>query len=180
MIPALALAMALAAPPAPAPADAEVRAHVEELLGAIDVRIPAERWKALGPSAATALAEVAVAEDRMPSRRAKALAALGAVDAPAAERISRALVDAPDAPPTVRETAVRTLGHVLSPAQLRSALVPVLRAGRPATLKAVAAETLARHGGKEACAEVMDQVALEPDAARPAFERAAATCAGNR
>jgi len=177
---ALVAATLAAASPVAAPSDAEVRAHVEALLGAIDTPIPPARWRALGPAAAPALAALAASEDQMPSTRSKALAALGAVDAGEAERISRVLVDAPDAPLTVRQTAVRTLGHVLSPARLRAALAPVLRAALPVGLRAVAAEALARHAGQDACAEVMDQVSLEPAADHPRFERAAALCAGRR
>ena len=159
-----------------APSDADVRAHVEELLGAIDTRIPAARWKGLGPAAVPVLAEIASSDARMPSARCGALSALVAADGAEADRVARALVDSPDAPLTVRQTAVRTLGHVLSPAQLRSALAPVLRAA-PVGLRSVAAETLARHAGQDACAEVMDQISLEPAADHPRFERAASLCA---
>ncbi len=180
MFTAIALAAVLAAAPSPAPSDAEVRAQVEALLGTIDTPVPAERLAALGPVAGQVLAEVAASGDELPSRRTKALVALGTVDAARARELSLALVDAADAPVTVRQAAVRTLGRTMSPVQLRAALSPVLRAGRPASLKAVAAETLARHGGDGACAEVMDQVSLEPGDARPAFDRAAALCAGKR
>jgi len=159
-----------------APSDADVRAHVEELLGAIDTRIPAARWKGLGPSAVPVLAEIASSDARMPSARSGALSALVAADGAEADRVARALVDSPDAPLTVRQTAVRTLGHVLSPVKLRSALAPVLRAA-PVGLRSVAAETLARHAGQDACAEVMDQISLEPAADHPRFERAASLCA---
>jgi len=160
-----------------APSDADVRAHVEELLGAIDTRIPAARWKGLGPAAVPVLAEIASSDTRMPSARSGALSALVAADGAEADRVARALVDSPDAPLTVRQTAVRTLGHVLSPAQLRSALAPVLRAAHPVGLRSVAAETLARHAGQDSCAEVMDQISLEPAADHPRFERAASLCA---
>lgn len=165
---------------APAMSDAEVRARVEALLGTIDRAIPAAGWKALGPAAIPVLAEIATSESQMPSTRSMALGALGAADPARAEAISRALVDAPDSPLTVRETAVRTLGHVLSPVQLRAALAPALRAARPVGLRSVAAETLARHAPEGACAEVMDQVSLEPAADHPRFERAAALCAFRR
>ena len=158
--------------------DAEVRAHVEALLGAIDRPIPAERWKALGPAAATVLAEVAASGDQLPSRRSMALGALASVDPAQAEPLARALVDSEDAPLTVRETAVRVLGRTLPPTRLRSALAPVLRAAPDAALRAVAAETLARHAPGTACAEVMDQVSLEPAGGRVAFERAATLCSG--
>jgi len=163
---------------APAMSDAEVRARVESLLGTIDRAIPADSWRALGPAAIPVLAEIAASEDQMPSTRSMALGALGAADPARAETIARALVDAPDEPLTVRETAVRTLGRVLSSVQLRAALAPALRSARPVGLRSVAAETLARHAGQEACAEVMDQVSLEPAADHPRFERAAALCAG--
>jgi len=159
-----------------APSDADVRAHVEELLGAIDTRIPAARWKGLGPAAVPVLAEIASSDARMPSARSGALSALVAADGAEADRVARALVDSPDAPLTVRQTAVRTLGHVLSPVKLRSALAPVLRAASVG-LRSVAAETLARHAGQDACAEVMDQISLEPAADHPRFERAASLCA---
>ena len=159
-----------------APTDADVRAHVEELLGAIDTRIPAARWKGLGPAAVPVLAEIASSDARMPSARSGALSALVAADGAEAARVARVVVDAQDAPLTVRQTAVRTLGQVLSPIQLRAALAPVLRAG-PVELRSVAAETLARHAGQDTCAEVMDQVSLEPPADHPRFERAASLCA---
>ena len=158
--------------------DAEVRAHVEALLGAIDRPVPSGRWKALGPAAATVLADVAASGDRMPSARSMALGALASVDPARAEPLARALADAEGAPLTVRETAVRVLGRMLPPARLRSALAPVLRAAPDAGLRAVAAETLARHAPEMACPEVMDQVALEPASDRVAFERAAALCSG--
>jgi len=167
----------LAAPP---PSDAEVRARVEALLGTIDRAIPADSWRALGPAAPPVLAEIVASEGQMPSTRSMALGALGAVDPAQAEALARALVDAPDAPLTVRETAVLTLGRVLSPVQLRAALAPALRAAHPVGLRSVAAETLARHGGQETCAEVMDQVSLERAADHPRFERAAALCASKR
>jgi HEAT repeat protein len=158
--------------------DAEVRAHVEAMLGAIDRPIPAERWKALGPVAATVLAEVAASGDEAPSRRSAALGALASVDPARAEPLARALVDSDGAPLPVRETAVRVLGRTLPPTRLHSALAPVLRAAPDAALRAVAAETLARHAPGSACAEVMDQVSLEPAASRVAFERAVARCSG--
>jgi hypothetical protein len=164
----------------PAMSDAEVRARVEALLGTIDRAIPADSWRALGPAAPPVLAEIAASEDWMPSTRSMALGALAAVDPARAEPIARALADAPDPPVTVRETAVRTLGRVLSPVQLQAALSPVLRAARPVWLRSVAAETLARHAPEGACAEVMDQVSLEPAADHPRFERASALCAGKR
>jgi hypothetical protein len=165
---------------APAMSDAEVRTQVEALLGTIDRAIPAARWKELGPAAVPVLAEIAASESQMPSTRSMALGALGVAAPARAETIARALLDSPDAPLTVRETAVRTLGRVLSPVQLRSALAPALRAARPVGLRSVAAETLARHAPEEACAEVADQISLEPAADHPRFERAAALCAGRR
>jgi hypothetical protein len=160
--------------------DAEVRAHAEALLGAIDRPIPAATWKALGPAAVPVLAEIAASESRMPSTRSAALGALAAADPVRAEPIARALVDDDAAPLPVRETAVRTLGRVLQPAGLRAALAPVLRAAFEPALRSVAAETLARHAAADTCAEVMDQVSLEPESGRPAFHRSVALCAGKR
>jgi hypothetical protein len=147
--------------------DAETRAHAEALLGAIDRPVSAERWKALGPAAADLLAEV----------RSNALGALASVDPARAEPLARAIVDSDGAPLAVRQTAVRALGRMLPAAKLRSAIAPVLRAAPDAALRAVAAETLARHAPDLGCPEVMDQVALEAEGNRVAFERAVALCA---
>ena len=167
----------LAAPPL---SDAQIRDEVTALLGTIDRPVSGERWKALGPAAVPVLAEIAASEGEMPTTRSMALAALGSASAPEGERVSRALLDSPDAPVTVRQTAVRTLGKVLSPVRLQAALSPVLRAEREPDLRSAAAETLARHAPEEACAEVVDQISLEPAADHPRFERAAALCAGKR
>lgn len=158
--------------------DAETRAHAEALLGAIDRPVSSARWKALGPAALDVLAEVAASGDRMPSLRANALGALASVDPARAEPLARAIADSDGAPPAVRQTAVRVLGRMLPPARLRSAIAPVLRAAPDTALRAVAAETLARHAPDLGCAEVMDQISLEPEGDRVAFERAAALCAG--
>jgi HEAT repeat protein len=160
--------------------DAEVREHAEALLGAIDRPIAAEAWRALGPAAVPVLEEVATSGGQMPTTRSAALGALAAVDPVRAEPLARALLDDDSAPPVVRETAVRALGRVLEPSRLRAALAPVLRAARSPGLRTAAAETLARQAGADACAEVMDQISMEPAAGRPAFHRAAALCSGRR
>lgn len=177
-IPALLAALLLGAPAAPAPTDAEVRAHALALLGAIDRPVSAARWKALGPVAVEVLAEVAASPDRMPSQRSQALEALAQVDAARAVPVARAVADSDGAPLSTRETAVRVLGRTLAPADLRSAVAPLLRAAPDAALRAVAAETLARHAPRLSCAEVMDQVSLEPAGERASFERAARLCDG--
>ena len=158
--------------------DAEARAHAEALLGAIDRPVSADRFRALGPAALDLLAEVAASGDRMPSLRANALGALASVDPGRAEPLARALADSDGAPPALRQTAVRVLGRMLPAARLRSAIAPVLRAAPDAALRAVAAETLARHAPDLGCPEVMDQIALETEGDRVAFERAAVLCAG--
>lgn len=173
-----ALALLSAALLSTAASDAGTRAHAEALLGAIDRPVSAARWKALGPAAIEVLAEVASSADRMPSMRAKAIGALASVDPGRAEPLARALADSDGAPFTVREASVRALGRMLPAARLRAAVAPVLRAAPDAALRAVAAETLARHAPDLACAEVMDQAALEAEGDRVAFERAVASCAG--
>jgi hypothetical protein len=176
---ALALAATLIVIPAGGAArEAEVRDRVEALLGSIDTRLPPSAWTGIGPEAAPVLAAIARDEGRMPSTRARAVAALAAVDPAAGERVSRDLAEAPGAPPTVRQAAVRALGHLLDPAALVSALAPVLRGGDGLALRAAAAETLARRAPALACADVVDQAALEGAPDRPAFERAVALCAG--
>jgi hypothetical protein len=158
--------------------DADVRAQAEALLGTIDRPVDPARWKALGPGAVPVLLAVATSESALPSRRGKALAALGAADAAAAEPLARALLDAPDAPLSLRQVAARTLGAILPPDALRAALAPVLRAAPEPDLRATAAETLARHAPASSCVEIRDQAASEGPLDRVRFERAAALCGG--
>lgn len=158
--------------------DAETRAHVVALLGAIDRPVSAERFRALGPVAVEVLAEVAASGDRMPALRTNALGALASIDPARAEPLARAVVDSDGAPTAVRQAAVRVLGKVLTADRLRSAVAPVLRAGTDRALRAAAAETLARHAPDLGCPEVLDQVGLEAEGDRVAFERAVALCAG--
>ena len=175
---ALSLAQAPAQQPAVPPPDDVARAQAEALLGTIDRPVHPDRFRALGPVAADVLAATAASPDAMPSRRSNAILALATVDPARAETVARALVDAAEAPRGVRQSAVQALGRVLPPARLAAALEPVLRAAPDAGLRATAAETLARHAPALSCAGVLEQAASEDPRERPAFERAAALCAG--
>jgi hypothetical protein len=88
--------------------DAEVRAHVEALLGAIDRPVPSGRWKALGPAAATVLAD---AEGAPLTVRETAVRVLGRMLPPARLRSALAPVlrAAPDA--GLRAVAAETLAR---------------------------------------------------------------------
>lgn len=158
---------------ATAPASAEERAAlVEAYLGAIDRVVPPEAWRALGPEAVPALAEVAGDPRAMPSRRAAALQGLAALGGEAAEAAHLAQLRAAEAPRIVRLAATRGLGRLLDPARLAAELAPVL--DEPdGGLRRAAAEVLAERAPVEGCAVVRDRAARAgPDAKlAPAIER---------
>ena len=173
-----ALAAASAGAPATAPSDEEVKGQVEAYLGSIDTPIPAERFRALGPRAATVLAAVSRSPAEFPTRRARAVAALASVGGGEATAVARELALA-EGPFVVRAAAVESLGRLLSPAELAAAVGPLMRGAREAGLRAVAAETLARGAGGD-CAAVRSQVAAEAEAERGKFHRALSACSGAR
>src|SRR3954467_13546337 len=69
--------------------EGDVREQVETFLSTIDTPVTAQQWQALGPAAAPVLMEIASSQ-QMPSRRARAVEALGMRrDAAAANLVSR-------------------------------------------------------------------------------------------
>lgn len=103
----------------------ELRERVDGLLGAYRAVTVAE-WRALGPEAAPLLDRVARDRAALPTRRARALAALGAVRAAAAGPLIRELAAERTAPPVLRCAAVDAAPTVLGP-EASDVLVPLLR-----------------------------------------------------
>jgi hypothetical protein len=186
---ALALSLALAAPgtparngrtaapsaAAPAMSDAEVASHVEAYLGAIDTRIPAARWKALGPRAVGHLVAV-VQGDRFPSERARALDALSVLGGAQAKEALLTAARSEREPFAVRASALRGAARVVPASELPAALGTVLERAREAPVRAVAAEVLAQHAPASACGAVRAQAAREAVEVRPAFGSALGRC----
>ena len=107
-----------------APADPELRARVEGLLGAYRAVTVAE-WRAVGPDAAPVLEAVAADAQALPTRRARALAALGLVRPTAAGPLVRRLASDVTAPVVLRSAAVEVAAGVLG-ADAQGVLVPLL------------------------------------------------------
>src|SRR5262245_20386943 len=79
-----------------------VREQVDTFLSTIDTPVTAQQWQALGPDAAPVLMEIATTRTHLPTRRARAVEALGMrKDAAAASMVS-GLVTASDEPRAVR------------------------------------------------------------------------------
>jgi len=167
----LSLSMLLLATLASAEPDPGLRGRVEGLLGSYRT-VSAAQWRALGKDAAPVLASIVTDSTALPTFRARALAALGVVDAAsAAPHVQRLLADG-SAPVALRSAAVGAAPGVLG----EEAALPVLRpllVGDDATLSAVAARSLAR-AGTGGCAMLRTEARRRPD--RESFARSAADC----
>lgn len=152
-----------------APVDAEMGARVDGLLGSYRAITVAE-WKALGPAAAPALEAAARDVTALPSRRARALAALGVIQPAAAAPLVRQLASDSRAPPLLRSAAVDAAPGVLG-AQTVGFLTPFLR-DTDGVVRQRAAEALAS-SGDVGCRAVMAE-AKARSASDPVGKTAAA------
>jgi len=180
MLAALALALSLSAQPAASPdaatAAPEVRQRVKALLGAIDRPIPPEAWRALGPGAEGALAEVAASDD-FPSRRALALEGVAAFGVARAEALHRRLASDTSTPAPVRRAAIRGLAILLPPSGAAEALRPLLSGDRDPSVRRAAAEALSEAAPASSCADIRAQARREGARGDAMFRRALAACA---
>lgn len=151
---------------------AVVRARVDSYLSSIDTRISPERWRALGPEAAPILSAIAQDTTELPTRRAKALAALGIVDAATAAPLVRGLTSDASAPYVVRSTAVRAAPTVLGSKEATTLLLPILR-GSSSSLRARAGEALATTG-TTGCQAVVSEASRRPG--EESLQNSAARC----
>jgi hypothetical protein len=179
------LAMLLALPP-PRPAagpaqpqtvltDAQIRERVETLLGNIDTRLPAERWKELGPRAAAVLLPIIQSQDELPSRRAAALRGLILAAPEQAAAPSAKLAVDEKQPVAVRVSAMRAVAATTPSKDAAEVAAKVLATSRHPGVRGVAAEIVAA-SGSEGCAQVKAQAAREDAAQKAAFRRALARC----
>jgi HEAT repeat protein len=141
-----------------APVDAEMGDRVDGLLGSYRSITVAE-WKALGPAAAPALEAAARDATALPTRRARALAALGVVQPTAAAPLVRQLASDSRAPPLLRSAAVDAAPGVLGPGAV-AFLTPLLR-DTDAVVRRRAAEALAS-SGDDGCRAVMSEAKAHP------------------
>ena len=152
-------------PPAP-----ELQARVQSLLGAYRAVTVAE-WRALPPDASRVLESVARDRTALPTWRARALAALGAVRPSAAAPLVRQLTADVTAPLVLRSAAVDGAVSVLG-ANAREVLVPLLR-DPAAVVRLRSAQALALSGAT-GCRAVVAQARTRP--ASDPVARTAASC----
>ena len=126
-----------------APVDPAAAARVDGLLGAYRPVTVAE-WQALGPAAAPALEAVVRDHGALPTRRARALAALGVVQPASAAPLVRQLAADPATPPLLRSAAVDAAPGVLGPDAV-AFLTPFIR-DADAVVRQRSAEALAASG----------------------------------
>jgi len=148
----------------------EVRAGVDALLGSYRA-VTVAQWRALGPEAGPLLESVARDPSALPTRRARALAALGAGWPASAGPLIRQLVADGTAPVVLRCAAVDVAASVLGP-ETPDVLVPLLRDREPLvrleSAKVLASSTAA--GCQAVAAQARSLPASDPVA------RTAASC----
>jgi HEAT repeat protein len=154
----------------------QVRAQVETYLDSIDTPVRPEQWRALGPDAAPVLEAIAQDPKKLPTRRARALAALAVVGSPRASKLIVTIAQSESEKSVVRMSALRAAGDLLDPAGLVVAVKPVLEGAKDTRVRAAAAGVLARRSPKEGCASVRTQSAREKGEARANFARAVEAC----
>jgi hypothetical protein len=142
-----------------AASEPEVRARVDGLLGSYRAVTVAE-WRALGPDAAPVLEGVARDPAALPTRRARALAALGAVRPVAAGPLIRQLVAEAGAPVVLRCAAVDVAPSVLG-AEAPAVLMPLLR-DHEALVQLRSARVLASSGAAGCRAVAAEARSLPP------------------
>jgi hypothetical protein len=155
----------------------EVRQHVEGYLGSIDTPITANHWKALGPRAVPLLERIAMDQNELPTRRAKAIDGLTALGDTRAPALFKHIASQDSEKINVRFAAVRGLAQVTPPAQAVTSLKPILQGAKDSRVRALAAEQIAIRSRGKSCDLVKAQLDRETDAARGHYGRAMKQCA---
>ena len=151
-------ALLLAGPASAESAEPALRSRVEGLLGAYRA-VTAAEWKALGSGAAPVLEEVARDAGALPTRRARALAALGVVRPEAAAPVVRELAVDARVAPALRSAAVDAAPSVLGK-DAQGLLVSLLGDGEP-RVRRRAAENVSRMGAA-GCRAVVAEARTRP------------------
>jgi hypothetical protein len=155
----------------------EVRQHVEGYLGSIDTPITANQWKALGPRAVPMLERIAMDQNELPTRRAKAIDGLTALGDTRAPALFKRIASQDSEKINVRFAAVRGLAQVTPPAQAVTNLKPILQGAKDSRVRALAAEQIAVRSRGKSCDLVKAQLDRETDDARGHYGRAMKQCA---
>jgi HEAT repeat protein len=128
-------------------------------------------WRAVGLGAAPVLEAVAMDPQALPTRRARALAALGVVRPTRAGRLARQLASDLTGPVPLRSAAVEAMASLLGP-EATGALEPLLRDREP-VVRMRSAEALAASGAA-GCRVVMAEARTHPPS--DPVSRTAARC----
>jgi len=150
-----------------------VREQVDTFLSTIDTPVTAQQWQALGPDAAAVLMEIASTRTHLPTRRARAVEALGMRKDAAAAALVSGLVAAAGEPRAVRMAAVRALPQVARD-RAQATLAPLLQ-DRDLHLRAAAAGALSTLGA-DGCKLVAQRLQRETGEERALMERNSAAC----
>ena len=160
--------MFLATPTQAAPRKGEVpqatqerRAQVERFLGVIDLPVPLERWRSLGPAAVPLLESVLADGSALPSRRAGAVVGLAAIGGPSARARVLAVAASREELLAVRVTAIRASPLLTGTRELLLSLRPLMQESQPPGVRAAAAEVLAKAVPEKACPTVRGQAERE-------------------
>ena len=140
--------------------DDQIRQRIDTYLGSIDVPVRPAQWRALGPRGAEILESIAKDPEVLPTRRAKALDGLSAIESPTAADTMLGLAKDEQTPLAVRLSAVRGAARMVPAAQVAPALQPILQSAQNPHVRAAAADALSSRGG---CAMVRAQAAREDD-----------------
>ena len=151
----------------------DLRERVETFLATIDTAVTERQWRELGPDAAALLMEIASARDQLPTRRARAVEALGMRQDAGAARLVSGLVTAASAPRAVRLAAVRAVPR-LSRASAQVTLAPLLQ-DADVQVRAATAGALATLGAG-GCRLVARRLLRETGEERALLERTSAAC----
>lgn len=153
--------------------DAEVKNQVSSYLGSIDTPVASESWQGLGERGAVELERIVSDASALPTRRARAIDGLAAMQRASAASAIEALAMAETENVAVRFSAVRAMSTL----QRDAALIAILKGAKDARVRAVAAESLSnRSGGCSAVAAALEGETLEN---RALFAKSAARCQGN-
>ena len=146
-------------------APAVIRANIEAWLGGYETFASPDQWRSLGYAATPILTAIAIDENALPTRRARALEGLASLGG-ASTAMFESLAYSEKEPLIVRMSAVRSLSRLLPDGLLISALQPVLKATHP-QLRGVTAEILAHTPG--GCSVIRDLAKSETAAWRSRF-----------
>jgi hypothetical protein len=154
----------------------EVQRHVEGYLGSIDTPITANQWKQLGPRAVPMLERIAMSQNELPTRRAKAIDGLAAIGDSRAPALFKRIAGQQNEPINVRFAAVRGVAQMTPRDQAAQALKPILQNANDSRVRALAAEQIAVRSRGKSCDMVRAQLEREKEDVRGHYGRAMKQC----